>query len=143
MAAFPSRTNLKNRNIPLTPKFVKKVLTNLDSSKACVPDFIDVMSLRKCESEVSYILSKLFNMCLEESCFSDCWKVSSVVPVFKNVGEGSIAKKCSPVNLLSAVSSKIFKKLLNRRLVDKYGLFSDFSAWVQISMNYRSSDGCI
>ena len=29
---------------------------------------------------------------LKESCFQDCWKVSSVVPAFKNVGEISMAK---------------------------------------------------
>ena len=34
------------------------------------------------------ILAEFFNKCLKESCFPDYWKVSSVVPVFKNVGKG-------------------------------------------------------
>ena len=79
-------------------------------------------------SELSYILAKLFNNCLKESCFPDCWKVSSVVPVFKNVGERSTAKNYRPVSLLSVVS-KVFEKLLNNRIVgylEKYGLFCDF-----------------
>ena len=66
-------------------------------------------------------------MCLKESCFPDCWKVSSVVPVFKNVGERSTAKNYHPVSLLSVVS-KVFEKLVNNRIVDhleKYGIFSD------------------
>ena len=67
---------------------VKKVITNLDSSKASCPDCIPVLVLTNCELELSYILAKLFNKCLKESCFPDCWKVSSVVPVFKNVGKG-------------------------------------------------------
>ena len=67
---------------------VKKVITNLDSSKASGPDCIPVLVLTNCELELSYILAKLFNKCLKESCFPDCWKVSSVVPVFKNVGKG-------------------------------------------------------
>ena len=81
-----------------------------------------------CESEFSYILAELFNGCLKESCFPDCWKVSSVVPVFKNVGERSTAKNYHPVSLLSVVS-KVFEKLVNNRIVDhleKCGLFSDF-----------------
>ena len=41
--------------------------------------------------------------------FPDCWKVSSVVPVFKNVGERSTAKTYRPVSLLSVVS-KVFEK---------------------------------
>ena len=87
LPVFPSRTNLKLHNISITPKIVKKVITNLDSSKASVPDCIPVGVLKNCEPELSYILAKLFNMCQKESCFPDYWKVSSVVPVFKNVGE--------------------------------------------------------
>ena len=37
-------------------------------------------------------LAELFNKCLKESCFPDCWKLSLVVPVSKNVGETSTAK---------------------------------------------------
>ena len=125
---FPSRTNLKLHNISITPKMVNKVITNLDSSKASGPDCIPVVVLKNCEPELSYILAKLFNKCLKESCFLDCWKVSSVVPVFKNVGERSTAKNYRPVSLLSVVS-KVFEKLVNNRIVDhleKCGLFSDF-----------------
>ena len=89
---------------------VKKIIMNLDLSKASGPDCIPVVVLKNCESELSYILAELFNKCLKESCFPDCWKVSSVVPVFKNVGERSIAKNYRPVSLLSVVI-KSFKNL--------------------------------
>ena len=101
---------------------------NLDLSKASGPDCIPVVVLKNCELELSYILAELFNKCLKESCFPDCWKVSLVVPVFKNVGERSTAKNYRPVSLLSVVS-KVFEKLVNNRIVDhleKCGLFSDF-----------------
>ena len=106
----------------------KKIITTPDSSKASGPDCIPVVVLKNCEPELSYILAELFNKCLKESCFPDCWKVSSVVPVFKNVGERSTAKNYHPVSLLSVVS-KVFEKLVNNRIVDhleKCGLFSDF-----------------
>ena len=61
---------------------------NFDLSKASAPDCIPVGVLKNCEPELSYILAELFNKCLKESCFRDCWKVSPVIPVFKNVGEG-------------------------------------------------------
>ena len=107
---------------------VKKVITNLDLSKASGPDCISVVVLKNCEPELSCILADLFNMCLEKSCFSYCWKVSLVVPVFKNVGEKSTAKNYSPVSLPFVVS-KFFEKLANNMIVDhleKCGLFSDF-----------------
>ena len=97
-------------------------------SKASGPDCLPVVILKNCEPELSYILGKLFDKCLKESYFPNCWKVSSVVPVFKNVGEKSTAKNYHPVSLLSAVS-KVFEKLVNNRTVDhlqKCGLFSDF-----------------
>ena len=107
---------------------VKKSIWNLDSSNTSGPDCIQVVVLKNCESELSYILAELFNTCLKESCLPDCWKASLVVPVFKNVGERSTAKNYCPVSLLSVVS-KVFERLVNNRIVDhlqKCGLFSDF-----------------
>ena len=125
LPVFPSRNNLKLHNISVTPKMVRKVVMNLDLSKAFGPDCIPVVVLKNCELELSYILAELFNMCLKESSFRDCWKVSFVVPAFKNVGERSTAKSYGPVSLLSVVS-KVFEKLVNNRIVDhqeKCGLF--------------------
>ena len=69
LPVFPYRTNLKLHNIFATPKMVKKVITNLDSSKASGTDCIPVVFLTNCWPELSYILAELFNMCLKESCF--------------------------------------------------------------------------
>ena len=68
---FPFRTNLKLHNISVTPKMVKKVITNLASSKASGPDCIPVVVLKNCEPELSYILAELYNMFLKGSCFLD------------------------------------------------------------------------
>ena len=118
LPVFLCRTNLKLHNISITPTIVKKVITNLDSSRFNLgPDCIPVVALKNCGPELSYIPAKVFNMCLKESCFPDCWKVPSVVPVFKNVGERSTAKNYCPVSILSVVS-KVFEKLVNNRIVD-------------------------
>ena len=105
LPVFPSRTNLKLHKISETPKMVRKVVMNLDLSKASGPNCIPVVVLKNCEPELSYVLAELFNKCLKESSFPDCWKVSSVVPVVKNVGEWSTAKNYGTVSLLSVVSS--------------------------------------
>ena len=64
---------------------VRKVVMNLYLSKASGPDCIPVVVLKNCERELSYILVELFNKCLKESCFPDCWKVSSMITLFKYV----------------------------------------------------------
>ena len=68
---------------------VQKVVTNLNSSRVSGPKFIAVVVLKNCESEFSYILAELFNMCLKESFFTDCGKVTSVVQLYlRMLGKG-------------------------------------------------------
>ena len=136
LSAFPSGTNQKLHNISITPKMAEKVITSLDLSKASGTDCIPVVVRKNCEPELTYILAELFK-CPKESCFPDCWKVSSVVPVFKNVGERSTAKNYHPVSLLSVVS-KVFEKLAKNMIVDhlkKCGLFSDFQYGLRSSQS--------
>ena len=94
----------------------KKVINILDLSKEFAPDYILVVVLKKRVPKLSHILAKLFNLFLKECCFSDCWKVLSVIPALKNVGGRSIVKNYHPVSLLSVVS-KVFEKLVTHRLV--------------------------
>ena len=86
LSIFTSRINLKLHNISETPMMVKKVITNIDSSKASGSDCIPVVVLKNYELKLSNILAELLNVCLKESCFPDCWRVSLGVPVFKIVG---------------------------------------------------------
>ena len=65
--------------------------------------------LKNCGPELSYVLVELFNMCLKEYCSPDCSKVSSVVSIFRNIGEQPTAKNYCPVSLLSVVG-KVFEK---------------------------------
>ena len=63
LPVFPSRTILKLHNISITPKMDKKVLMNLDLSKASGPYYVPVVVLKNWEPE----LPELFNKCLKES----------------------------------------------------------------------------
>ena len=114
---FPSRTDMKLHHIFATPKMVRNVITSLDSLKVPGPSCIPAVVLKNFEPELSYILAKLFNMCLKEYCFPHCYKVSSVVSIFKKIGEQSTAKNYFPVSLLSVVS-KVLGKLENIRIFD-------------------------
>ena len=77
---------------------VKKVITNLDSSKASGPDCIPVVVVRNYEPKLSYMLAELLNKFRKQSLFPDSWKLSSLVSVFKNVRERSIAKNYNLVS---------------------------------------------
>ena len=68
LSVCPSTNNLKQQNIDVTLKMVKRVKMNLDSSKAfgtcCFP-----VVFQNCQSELSYTLAELFNMS-ERALFS-------------------------------------------------------------------------
>ena len=68
--------------------------------------------------------------------FHNCWKVSLVVPVFKNAGEWSTTKSYCPVSLLSVVS-KVFEKLVNNNIVDHLKRYVAFLSNFQYG--FRSS----
>ena len=127
LPVFPPGANLGLHDISVTPNMVGKVITNLDLSKGSSLDCIPVVVLKNSDPELFYIIAELFSNSLKESCFPDCWKVSSVVSVFKNIEERPKDKNYRPVSLFSVIS-KVFEKLANNRIVDhleKYGL-SDF-----------------
>ena len=105
LPVFLSRTNLDN--ISVTPKIVKQVIMNLDLPKTSGPDCISGVVLKNCEPELSCMLAEIFNKYLKEPCFSNCWKVSLMVPVFKNVGERSTVKNYRPVSLPSVVCKSL------------------------------------
>ena len=53
LPAFPLRTNLKLHNISQTPKLVKEIIINLNSSKASGPDSIPLVVLKNDEPELA------------------------------------------------------------------------------------------
>ena len=101
---LPSRTNLKLNNVSVTPKMVKKLITNLDSdsSKTSGCDCFLVVVLNICDPERSYILAELFNMFLKESCFPDCWNVLLLVLCLR------MLEKDLHVKTTTSVISRIF-----------------------------------
>ena len=120
LPVFSSRTNLQVHSISVTSEMVKKVITNLNSSKVFSPDCIPVVVLKNCEPELSYRPAELFSISHKESIVSDYWTVSLNVGErsnvsIKNVGERSTAKNYHPVSFLS-VFIKIFEKLVNNRI---------------------------
>ena len=53
LPAFPSITNLKLHNVPVTPLLVKNIIANFDSLKMSGPDCISVLALKNCEPKLS------------------------------------------------------------------------------------------
>ena len=87
LPVFPSRTNLKLHNISVTPKMVRKVVMNLDLSKASGPDCIPVVVLKNYEPKLSYILAGLFNRFLS-LVFHIAGRFHQWCPYLRMLGKG-------------------------------------------------------
>ena len=97
-------------------KLVKKLITNLDSSKISALDCIPVVVLKNCEPKLSDILDELFSMCPKEYFFQIVARSHLLSMHLKMLGRGI---------LLKTAALLFFEKLVNNRLVEKCGLFSD------------------
>ena len=86
------------------------------------------MFSKNCKPELSCIVLELYNTCLNEACFPDCLKLSSVVSVFENVGKMSAAKKYGLISLLSVISKILEKPEIKGSLIPLKNavVFSDF-----------------
>ena len=111
----PSRTALKLHVISVTRKIVKKVITNLDSSKVPGLDCIPVVVLKNYE-QISYRLAELFIMS-EGVLFSRLLEGLICGPCVLECWERSTAKNYVPVSLFSVVS-KVFQNLANDKDFD-------------------------
>lgn len=78
-----------------------------------------LLTLENSVPEILHLLVDLYNACLKEPCFADCWKVSFVAPVLKTVGERSLSSVHCPVSILSFVN-KIYEKLVNDKIVEHF-----------------------
>ena len=112
---YPTKTDKSLSNFTVSAKEVAKLIRALDSTKATGPDNIPVVVLKNISPELSPILAKVFNKCIQQNCFPSSWKISSVCPVYKNAGDRSSPSQYRPISLLS-IMSKLLESVINKRV---------------------------
>ena len=88
LPVFPSSTNLKLHNISVTSKMVRKVIMNLNFSKASGLDCIPGMVLKNCEQELSDILAQLFISVLRSLVFLIVGRFNQWSLYLRKLGKG-------------------------------------------------------
>ena len=100
----------------ITTEMVRRIINNLDQSKAVGPDLIHNKLLTKAVNIISGPLATLFNRSLEESKFPLMWKTGHVTPIHKK-SDRSLCTNYRPISLLSCVG-KIMEKCVQKHLFD-------------------------
>ena len=98
-----------HNKIVITKKQIVQILSNLDTSKACGPDNIGNLILKTLPS-LSKSLYLVFKTVIAKGFFPIYWKISELVPIFKDAKKTQI-EKYWPRNLLCNVT-KILEKLI-------------------------------
>ena len=80
-------------------------------NKAMVSDGI----LKECADEISNSLTKLFNKSLRTGLFPTEWKLTSIVPLYKNGTKGFI-ENYRPISFFPLVSKTLQRCILNQLL---------------------------
>jgi hypothetical protein len=91
---------------------VASVLSHLDVSKACTPDDIAPIVLKKCGLALAPSLAVLFNTMLYTGSVPENWKLANVIPVFKKGDKQDVANY-RPISLLCIVSKVMERCIFN------------------------------
>ena len=86
----------------------------LDPSKSSPSFACTIKFFKMAATEISPVLSSLFNLCIKEGTFPECLKLAEIIPVFK-AGSKSDVHNYRPISLLSPIS-KLFEKCLHKRI---------------------------
>ena len=89
------------------------MLKSLDSNKATGPDELGNKLLKLVSTEISPILTRIFNKSFTDGKFPEIWKIANVLPLYKK-GEKNSVKNYRPISLLPCISKLLEKNVYNR-----------------------------
>lgn len=101
--------------LPVDQKEIETIIMSLKSSSAVGWDGIPSKVLKTSCTTLAPIITKICNLCISKGIFPNCFKKALVMPVFKG-GDRSSVNNYRPISMLTTLS-KIFEKVLNKRLV--------------------------
>ena len=111
---MPNNRNSVLDNITIEDDDVKYIINHLNNSKY---KYFSPRILKLVCNQISPLLTHLFNKCVNDGYFPDELKIAKVIPLYKNKGEIKDISNYRPISMLP-VFSKIFEKLIHKKLVD-------------------------
>ena len=135
---FSFLTDARIDSINITPSIVKKVLLNLDPSKASGPDEISNRVLKLCADSLCVPLSNLFNKSLSQGLFPDQWKDALVSAIFKKA-DRQLKSNYRPISLLSCMS-KVFERIVFQ---DMYQYLVSKGLLCDCNSGFRKNDSTV
>ena len=111
--------------IPVDASEIKSIITNLPNKKSCGYDGVSVKILKYVTSAIVHPLVLLINSSVQQGSFPSLLKLAKIIPLFKK-GDPMDIQNYRPISVLS-VFSKIFEKVMHKRIVNFCNKFNVFS----------------
>ena len=97
---------------------IEIIINSLNPRKAIGPNSIPTDILHLLKKEISYQLTKIFNISLSNGVYPDLFKIAKAIPIFKT-GSQLCTSNYRPISLLSNLN-KILEKLRLYEFLEKY-----------------------
>ena len=112
---------------------IQSIIKTFDVKKATGPNSIDNFILSMLREDISFPLSKIFNLSLSTGVHPDMFKISKTIPIFK---KGSRLQVCNyrPISLLSNLN-KILEKLVFSRM---YKFLEEYNCIYSLQFGFRA-----
>ena len=94
---------------------VRKLLHGLNPHKAEGPDHIPTRFLKEFATELSPVMTLIFQASLQQGEIPDDWRQANIAPVFKK-GDRSVAANYRPISLTS-VCSKVLEHIIHSQIM--------------------------
>ena len=128
-------TDKRLSTVTFSARDIRKIIQNLDSSKAHGHDNLSIRMLKICGDSICLPLEMIFKQALLTGMFPSEWKKGNIFPIHKK-GDKQNIKNYRPVSLLP-ICGKIFERLIFN------GMFIYFSANKLTSKNQPVSNPVI
>ena len=125
-------------NLVVMPEGVRKLLDNINPKKAAGPDQIPCRILKELATELTPVLTAIFNQSLTSGNLPSIWTKAIVAPIFKK-GDRCLPENYRPVSL-TCVCCKLLEHIICthiRQHLDKHNILSKFQH------GFRSSHSCV
>ncbi len=110
-------SNDEDFEIDFDHRKIRRLLSNINTNKACGPDGIHGRILKNCAVSLAYPLSLIFRISYNTGCIPKDWKLAHVVPVHKKGCKRDI-ENYRPISLTSLVM-KTFERIIKEELLAK------------------------
>ena len=110
-----SFSNDSDYDIDFDHRFVRKLLSNINSNKAQGPDGIHGKILKNCAVGLAFPLTCIFKSSYNSGYIPDEWKLANVVPIFKK-GDKANVENYRPISLTCLVM-KVFERIIKEKLL--------------------------